>query len=250
MSVFDDNDIQAQPKSHEASTGDFDLRGYEVARSQFFITARRISVTFSKRSVVFSLEAIKKLETDYIELLVNPIEKLLVVHAVKKDEKHALKWAKDEHSGKAKKVIYGVSFLPTLFNIFGWNPDCKYRGTGTYVKKDDGAVLLFDMKETEMIIPKGVPIQVNDDIPNEAEEKDISEHSSVIAYPEAWITSFGSSFYRIKTSTLLFSDMSELEPENAGYLYTNLAPLKVTSRESIKEALQNVINIPEEVNDE
>ncbi len=251
LSVFDENDIQSQPKSHEAASGEFDLRGYEVARSQFFNTARRISVLFSRKNVSFSLESIKKLETDYVEFLINPVEKLLVVHAIKKDEKHAMKWAKDEHSGKMPKAIYGVAFLSTLYEIFGWNTDCKYRSTGTYIQKDDGAVLLFDMNETEMIIPKGVPIQVDDTGQDNAENKDIPEHdNSIIAYPEAWITSFGSSFYRIKTSTLLFSDMSELEPDNAGYLYTNLAPLNVTSRDSIKEALKEVINIPEEINDE
>ena len=170
---------------------------------------------------------------------------------MKKDEKHALKWAKDEHKGKAKKLIYGKAFIPTLFDIFGWNRECKYRGTGTFVQKDDGAVLIFDMTETEMIIPKGVPIQVNEDEKPGDDKSYQSEHeSSIVAYPEAWITSFGSSFYRIKTSTLLFSDMSELEPDNAGYLYSNLAPLNVTSRDSIKEALKEVINIPEEINDE
>ncbi|MBR1643398.1 MAG: recombinase family protein [Butyrivibrio sp.] len=251
MSVFEENDLSHTEISHEATDGEFDLRGYEVARSQFFNTARRISVTFSEKSLFFSLEAIKKLDTDYVELLVNPIEKLLVVHAVKKDEKHALKWARDEHKGKAKKLIYGKAFIPTLFDIFGWNRECKYRGTGTFVQKDDGAVLIFDMTETEMIIPKGVPIQVNEDEKTGNDKSYPSEHeSSIVAYPEAWITSFGSSFYRIKTSTLLFSDMSELEPDNAGYLYSNLAPLNVTSRDSIKEALKEVINIPEEINDE
>ena len=251
LSVFDEKDFQEAPKSHEASSGEFDLRGYEVARSQFFNTARRISVTFSERSLFFSLEAIKKLETDHIELLVNPIEKLLVVHAVKKDEKHALKWSKNEHKGKAKKLIYGKAFIPTLFKIFGWNTDCKYRSIGTYVQKDDGAVIIFDMTETEMIIPKGVPIRTNDKEEKSPDKQDIPEHkSSIVAYPEAWMTSFGSSFYRIKTSTLLFSDMSELDVGNAGYLYSNLAPLNVTSRDSIEEALKEVINIPEEISDE
>ncbi len=251
LSVFDEKDLQAETKSHKASSGEFDLRGYEVARSQFFNTARRINVTFSKRMLFFSLEAIRKLDTDYVELLVNPIEKLLVVHAVNKDEKHALKWSKDEHKGKAKKNIFGKAFIPTLFEIFGWNTDCKYRGTGTLVQKDDGAVLIFDMTETEMIIPKGVPIKVNEEERDSNDNQTLPEHNnSIVAYPEAWITSFGSSFYRIKTSTLLFTDMSELEPDNAGYLYSNLAPLNVTSRDSIREALKEVINIPEEVSDE
>ncbi|SCY14566.1 MULTISPECIES: recombinase family protein [unclassified Butyrivibrio] len=251
LSVFEDDEQNSSPKSHKGANGEFDLRGYEVARSQFFSTAKQISVTFSKKNIQFTMEAIKKLGTDYVEFLINPAEKLFVVHSVKKDDKHALKWAKDAPSGKVARGICGAAFIPTLFEIFGWNTDCRYRIVGTYIKKDDGAVLLFDMNENEMIIPKGVPLQVDSDNETDIPESDLTEHdSSIIAYPEAWITSFGSSYYRFKYNTLLFSDMSELDSENAGYLYSNLAPLNITDRDSIKEALKEVINIPEEVNDE
>ena len=251
LSVFEDVEQDSSPKSHKGANGEFDLRGYEVARSQFFNTAHQISVTFSKKNIQFSMAGIKKLNTDYVEFLINPAEKLFVVHPVKKGEKHALKWAKDAPSGKVARGICGAAFIPTLFEIFGWNKDCRYRSNGVYIKKDDGAVLLFDMNESEMIIPKGVPLKIDEKEEASMSETDLEEHeSSIIAYPKAWITSFGSSYYRFKYNTLLFSDMSELDSENAGYLYSNLAPLNVTDRDSIKEALKEVINIPEEVNDE
>lgn len=251
LSVFEESEQKDSPKSHKGANGEFDLRGYEVARSQFFSTAHQISVTFSKKNIQFSIEAIKKLDTDYVEFLINPAEKLFVVHPVKKDEKHALKWAKDAPSGKVSRGICGAAFIPTLFEIFGWTPDCRYRSVGTYIKKDDGAVLLFDMNENEMIIPKGVPLKVDEGEKSNMPEEDLKERdSSIVAYPAAWISSFGSSYYRFKYNTLLFSDMSELDADNAGYLYSNLAPLNITDRDSIKEALKEVIKIPEEVNDE
>ena len=251
LSVFNDSEVINKPLTHEAESGEFDLRGFEVTRSQFFNTAHRICVTFSKKDIKFSMDSIKKLDTEYVEFLINPAEKLFVVHPVKKDEKHALKWSKETPSGKASKSIFGTAFIPTLFELFGWETDFRYRSIGTFIKKDDGIVLLFDMNETEMIIPKGVPIPSTATETDEQPETTVTESSeSLVAFPNAWITSFGSSYYRFKTSTLLFSDMSELEPDNAGYLYSNLATLNVTSRDTIKEALKEVINIPEEVNDE
>jgi DNA invertase Pin-like site-specific DNA recombinase len=251
MSVFEGVEQDSSPKSHKGANGEFDLRGYEIARSQFFNTAHQITATFSIKNVQFSMEAIKKLGSDYVEFLINPAEKLFVVHPVKKDEKHALKWAKDLHAGKVSRAIFGAAFIPTLFEIFGWNKDCRYRSAGVYIKKDDGAVLLFDMNENEMIIPKGVPLEVDETEKNNQPDTDLTKRdSSIIAYPEAWITSFGSSYYRFKYNTLLFSDMSELDSENAGYLYSNLAPLNITDRDSIREALKEVITFPEEVSDE
>jgi len=42
----DEHHLQAEMFQIEAQPGDFDLRGYEIARSQFFDTARKLCVTF------------------------------------------------------------------------------------------------------------------------------------------------------------------------------------------------------------
>ena len=39
----------------EVQSGDFDLRGYEIARSQFFDSTDRITVTFSQGDIRFFL---------------------------------------------------------------------------------------------------------------------------------------------------------------------------------------------------
>ena len=45
----------------EVQGGDFDLRKYQVARSQFFDRSNIVSMTFSINNIIFSTECIKKM---------------------------------------------------------------------------------------------------------------------------------------------------------------------------------------------
>ena len=59
----------------EVEAGDFDLRGFEIARTEFFGTYSSPTVTFADRKIKFSAECIKKFGTkNYVELLINPVE--------------------------------------------------------------------------------------------------------------------------------------------------------------------------------
>ncbi len=81
---------QLQPLEVEAQYGDFDLRGYEIARSQFFDTVQKTCVTFSTDILWFSTECTRKFDnTLYVEILVHPKEKLFVegINIVKKHSK-------------------------------------------------------------------------------------------------------------------------------------------------------------------
>lgn len=61
QSIASKETIQQSSIQIKAQPGDFDLRGYEVARGQYFQSNSRISVTFSRRTIIFSNEAIRKL---------------------------------------------------------------------------------------------------------------------------------------------------------------------------------------------
>ena len=67
------------PDTAEATTGDFDLRGFQIARSQFFSNPERMVVTFTDKNIVFNSVAVNKLETCNIELLVNPLTETLPI---------------------------------------------------------------------------------------------------------------------------------------------------------------------------
>lgn len=179
------------PSEIEAKSGDFDLRGYEVARSQFFDTQNRINVTISGSEIKFNTEAVRKFtECLYIELLLHPRKKIIAVRASSKENRNCMQWSRLHDGLYVPRAIGGNSFLPTVFRIFNWNINCKYRITGQFRGRDKDAVLLFDIRDTEILIPTEVL-----DAPAGNNKPLMSSKKSVIAYPETWANSFGNNFY-------------------------------------------------------
>ena len=60
LSVYSGTEQFLPPSSPvKVQSGDFDLRGYEIARSQFFDSTDRITVTFSLNDIKFSTTAVR-----------------------------------------------------------------------------------------------------------------------------------------------------------------------------------------------
>lgn len=100
----------------EAQSGDFDLRGYEIARVQFFDTQNRISVSLSNDYLLFSTACIRKFNNaQYVEMLIHPHEHLLAVRKCEKDARNAIKWAKlDDNGNYGPRHISGAAFISAV----------------------------------------------------------------------------------------------------------------------------------------
>ena len=181
ISQLDPDDNSDSPV--KVNSGDFDLRGFEVARSQFFTTLGKVFLTFSSRKIRFSSECVRKLDSPYVEFLIHPYEHILAIRPCNKDSKNSLQWSKKSDGKTVPKDVSGSAYLPTLFELFGWNPDLKYKLTGT--KKD--SYLFFDLSDTEVFIPSS---KLDKNNPT----------GSVIAYPKDWVQNFGDEYYKTKTS--------------------------------------------------
>ena len=60
----------------EVNAGDFDFRGFEIARHELFDHQNRPAVTVVDKKMTFSTECVRKFEAqNYIELLINPLER-------------------------------------------------------------------------------------------------------------------------------------------------------------------------------
>ena len=110
-----------------AQLGSFDLRGYEIAHGQFFETTGKISATLSYEKLNFSTEALRKFgEIKTVELLIHPSSYLLAVRpCTLEDNRNKVQWARLRNGVLVPRYIYGAAFLPTLYELFGWNPNCK-----------------------------------------------------------------------------------------------------------------------------
>lgn len=188
----------------QVQPGDFDLRGYEIARAHFFQTWGDVYVTFSRSEIIFSKSCVRKLNnTPTIELLFDPIRHLLAVRPTLEENRHGVVWATVYPHSCNTRTVSGAAFLPTLFEILHWKSENKYRIRGVRRQKDNDVVLLFDMHDTEIYIPlrrinengKGgekTPFELFD---HGAIPVATSLRTSMIAYPAEWADSFGRDFY-------------------------------------------------------
>lgn len=187
----------------EAQGGDFDYRGYEVARSQFFDVSMKMCVTFSVRELLFSAGCLRKYPDCFmVELLFHPYKRLFAVRESTEGSKRAVKWAKAVHGHTVGKTVSGRAFLPVIYKIMGWDPTYKYRVRGTRTHLGGSGAILFDMAEPEIFLPKD---KLCDHIaPEIATISAVA--SKVTAFPEDWAPGFGTDYYlhREKRSLTIF----------------------------------------------
>lgn len=78
-------------KSITLSPGDFDMRGFEIARSEFFDNNLRPYVLFQDKKVKFSAACVRAFGKDNcVELLVNPAEMRFAVRTAPKGSRNAV----------------------------------------------------------------------------------------------------------------------------------------------------------------
>ncbi len=184
--------------------GDFDLRGYEIARVQYFQSKDDMSLTFSINEIQFARTCVSKLNSpSTIELLFDPINHLLAIRPVPREDRHAIVWATICSDRVRLRKVTGTAFLPVLYEILGWNKEHRYRVRGVRRQRDDETILMFDLHEIEMFIPittdpeTGAQVKQPFDIFDE-ETKPMTSRGkkSLLAYPAQWANGFGTGVYQ------------------------------------------------------
>lgn len=229
----------SEPMVFEAHSGDFDLRGYQVAKGQFFSGTGSINVTFGDRYMKFSTEAVRKFDTPYVEILVEPRKKLLAVRPSEKHRKYARKWYIPTEKGPQPRYISGSAFLPALYEIFGWDQRFKYRMLGTFQENESERVLVFSLQDSEAFIPNDIIRK-----PDEEEKTYINAYKNTVhAYPKDIINGFGSGYYRQAQALELrsFDENQTWDIDSEGVAIPMEAPIKVRSSEEIAAYIDKVI---------
>lgn len=68
-----------EPQNIVVDEGSFDLRGYEIARSQFITTQNQLTCTMGIQELKFGIHGIRKMDNvEYVELLIHPTEKVFI----------------------------------------------------------------------------------------------------------------------------------------------------------------------------
>ena len=137
--------------SLKLNSGDFDLRGYDVIRTQYFATASMTSVSLSQNGIRFSSACIRKLaRTEYIDLQVHPFNQQIAVLPCSEQHKPKMRWAKICADGISVRAIGGSAFMETLYELFDWDIEFRYRLRGEVLQYGNNTVALFDTQTPEV----------------------------------------------------------------------------------------------------
>ena len=173
----------------------FDLSGYEIVRAQFFSTRFDPAVTISSGKIVFNTACLKKFEdVEYVELLFNSVEKCIAVRPCERSSINAIKWGtiRDGRWAVLPKSCKG--FSEPLYELMGWNKDCKYKLRGQFCGTADEQVMIFELEEPEVLVQEKAEEQFAEETEKKPEE--IQKPVKKILYPEAWAYNFGESTNR------------------------------------------------------
>ena len=195
----------------QVAAGDFDLRGFEVTRSEFFDSNRRPAISFSDRRIKLNAPCVRKFAPQtYAEILINPIERKLAIRPSDKSNRSAVVISKLSNKRYTPREVPAAAFYDTIFSIFGWNKDYKYRIIGSLYEQDGELAYVFDAEDSEAFVQSFVlPAQETteegtlDLLPVTPSGKRIR------AIPEAWTNTFGKDFYEYELSLAALEAQSE-----------------------------------------
>lgn len=253
-SVYDPAIVLPTEQTFEVNSGDFDLRGFEVARAQFFSSANRVYVTFSNNGIRFSTECVRKLDSHFVEMLIHPGNGIITFKPATKDNRNSMEWSRQLNGAKVPKPVSGAAFLPNLYDLFGWDSNCKYRIMGFKKHNNDNTLVLFSLADAEILIPNST-IEGDDEEPISLFEEDVKPlgtKTSTFGYPEEWVYSFGNNFYRqAQANELAAFNESDWSVEEEKTSYNPDPPLQVTAQEEIEENIKSMIDgMRQEANNE
>lgn len=227
------------PSSITLVPGDFDMRGFEIARSEFFDNYHRPYVLFQDKRIKFSTTCVRSFGKDnHVELLVNPVEMKFAVRTAAKSSRNAVVFSKLSDGKYQPRDIAGAAYVETLFQLFGWSPDLKYRIAGALFQTETESAYIFDVNDAEAFIKSYL---LSGSKSTEQAKKPVQPLSvsgkRVRAVPEEWIGSFGKQYYLHQQSFPPVCDQSEEDWKirMEGQLYETGQKLRVTGFDVLRD---------------
>lgn len=257
QSVYEMPDDEAAPvpsvQQVELAAGDFDLRGFEVARSEFFDAQNRPYLSFSEKLMKFSVACARKFDTrNTVELLINPVERKFAVRPTDKSNKNSVVFSHISAGKVTPKCISTAAFRSTIYSLMGWNQDYKYRILGTLYEQGAELAYIFNADDSEVFFRSNA-LPVKDIVDSGAENVSIQPFlpsgKRIRAIPKEWAETFGKPFYahEMSLSALAEQDEQDWKLRMQGQLFETGKKLDVTPfqelRSYIREELSGMSNM-------
>ena len=141
--------------------GQSELEGCEIVDVKMFSDLNVPAINLQKENIRFSTACIRKMNCDrYVELLVHPLRKQLAVRPTTADNRCAIIWCSELK--KTPRPVACKAYIETLFQIFEWNIDYKYKLYGCVYREGDEAACVFSDSDAGVYIRKEEFLSANE----------------------------------------------------------------------------------------
>ena len=156
----------------------FSYDGYQVVRGEFFAHIYEPSFTFNNYKVSVNSACIKKLpDVEYVQILVNPIEKKLAVRPCREEEKDSFRWCSSGKKRSPKQITCRI-FFAKVISLMDWNPNYRYKILGKLIRSGNEILFIFDLTSPEIF-------------PRTLKDNGTVTTARTPSYPEEWKNQFG-----------------------------------------------------------
>jgi len=230
----------------EVNKGDFDLRGFEIARSEFFNNFNYPSVSFENKKIKFNREIVKRLgPKNNIELLINPVERKFALRTTTTTNRQSVCCSKPKAGVYQPRDIPAAAFFNTLYQIFGWNLDYKYKIKGDIYQDGKEIVYIFDTDNAEIFFKSYMlPTQEYANDENVTIQPLTSSGTRIRAIPQEWAENFGDQYYIHEQTIAELKNQKEKEWKLRleGKLYDTGKKMNITPFEELKAYIDEQLN--------
>lgn len=157
----------------------FDFDGFQVVRREFFAHVQEPSVTFNGFKFYVNTACLNKFpKTEFVQVLVNPEAKILILRPCAEYAKDAFAWSTLSKGKRKPRQTTCKIFYAKIMALMGWEPGYRYKMLGRLIRANDEYLMAFDLTSPETFVRK-------------QDENAKSKAARVPQFPLEWQNQFG-----------------------------------------------------------
>ena len=130
------------------------LDDYVVPPKMFFSMIKKPSVSIWANRMEFNMSAIRLFEgVRYILPMLSDRKKRMVVAICAEEELSSVEWARMKKDKWVNRTITCPEYAQSIYQMMGWNRNCRYKVYGHLANSERGLVLVFDLASAVMFDP-------------------------------------------------------------------------------------------------
>lgn len=178
---MNNNEKKIRVYDEEQEVDEIQIDGFQVVRREYFAHLFEPAVSIKVDAITFNCACIRKFpNVQYIQLLINPEQKRLVIKPCDEDAKDAIKWCNIKNGKQSPRTINCKIFGAKLFDMLKWSITYRYKLLGLIAKSNGEQIAAFSLEDTEVYPAKEID-----------ENGAVKKTGKKAFYPESWRESFG-----------------------------------------------------------